>query len=118
MKTFVLALLLASSTLSSLVWAQNTGSISGVVTDPTGAVVQGATITATNQGSNATRAVATNSSGFYSVTNLVPGSYTVSVEKAGFRPVKFANTPLSVAQALSLDAKLSLGAEEQSIEVN
>jgi Carboxypeptidase regulatory-like domain/TonB-dependent Receptor Plug Domain len=112
---FVLVLLLAFS--SSLI-AQNTGSISGVVTDPSGAVVDGASVTVTNVGTNSTRSVTSNSSGFYSVPNLVPGTYTVAVEKSGFRAVKFANTPLTVAQSLSLDAKLSVGAQEQSIEVN
>lgn len=112
---FVLLLLLC---FSCQLWAQNTGSISGVVTDPSGAVVEGAHVTVTNQATNSARTVSSNASGFYSVTNLVPGSYIVAVEKSGFKPVKFANTPLTVAQTLSLDAKLVVGAQEQTIEVS
>ena len=118
MKVSRLLLVLVVFALTCSLWAQNTGSMSGVVTDPSGAVVDGASVTVTNQGTNLTRTVTTNSSGFYSVTNLVPGSYTVMVEKSGFRPVKIANTQLTVAQALALDAKLSVGAQEQTVEVN
>ncbi len=117
MKVLKLVLLLAAFSSYSL-WAQNTGSITGTVTDASGAVVEGAQVTITNQGNNAARTATTNSSGFYSVTNLVPGVYSVTVEKAGFKPVKFANTPLTVAQSLSLDASLAVGAQEQTIEVN
>ena len=118
MKAFSLSLLLALAVMSCPLWAQNTGSISGVVTDSSGAVVDGAQVTVTNQGSNAGRTVTSNSSGYYSVTNLTPGLYAVTVEKSGFKPLKFANTPLTVAQALALDASLSVGASEQTIEVN
>ena len=45
--------------------------------------------------------------GYYTVPNLVPGTYTVEVEKAGFNAVKFENTPLTVAQALVLNAKFT-----------
>ena len=111
-------LLLAVFLLSGSLWAQNTGSISGVVTDSSGAVVSGAQVTITNQGTNLDRVVTTNASGFYSVSNLVPGIYSVTVEKSGFKPVKYSNTALTVAQALSLDASLAVGAQEQTIEVN
>jgi hypothetical protein len=118
MRQLKLAFLLAAFALSCPLWAQNTGSISGTVTDPSGAVIPEATVTVTNQGNNLTRSIATNSSGYYSVTNLVPGTYTVSAEKSGFRPFRFANTPLTVAQALVLNATLSVGTQAQSIEVN
>jgi hypothetical protein len=114
-KLFALLTLLA---FSCQLLAQTTGSISGVVTDPSGALVEGARVTVTNQGVNAARTVNTNSSGYYSVPNLVPGAYSVSVEKSGFSPFKFSNTPLTVAQALVLNATLTVGAQEQTIEVN
>src|SRR6185295_5263962 len=118
MKVSKFFLLLAMIALSCSLFAQNTGSISGVVTDSSGAVVEGAQVTITNQGNNSARVATTNSSGFYSVPNLVPGQYSITVEKSGFKPVKFANTPLTVAQSLSLDASLSVGASEQTVEVN
>jgi hypothetical protein len=116
MKARKLVLFLTVFALSCPLWTQNTGSVSGRVTDASGAVVEGAQVTITNQGNNSARTATTNSSGYYSVTNLVPGGYSVTVEKAGFKPVKFA--PLTVAQSLSLDASLAVGAQEQTIEVN
>src|SRR5689334_5964037 len=102
MKARKLVFFLAVFALSCPLWAQNTGSISGTVTDASGAVVEGAQVTITNQGNNSARIATTNSSGYYSVPNLVPGVYAVTVEKSGFKPLKFANTPLTVAQSLSL----------------
>jgi hypothetical protein len=103
---------------TNALFAQTSGSISGVVTDPSSAFVQGARVTATNQATGAVRDVETNASGYYSLTNLVPGTYTMKVEKQGFRTVNFENTPLSVAQALVLNAKFAVGAVSESIEVN
>ena len=113
-----ISLFIAIVALSQQLYAQNTGSISGVVSDPSGAVVADARVTATNQGNNAVRTVTSNSSGFYSIPNLVPAVYTISVEKAGFSKVKFGNTTLTVAQALVLDATLPVGKEETVVEVN
>ncbi len=118
MKAVKFSLLLVLMMFSIQLLAQNTGSMSGVVTDPSGAVVDSARVTVTNQGTNSARTVTTNASGFYSVPNLVPGVYTVSVEKSGFSPFKFSNTTLTVAQALVLNATLTVGAQEQTIEVN
>ena len=63
-----ISLFIAIVALSQQLYAQTTGSISGVVTDPSGAVVAGATVTVTNEGINAARTVNTNSSGFYSLS--------------------------------------------------
>ena len=113
-----LSLITAVLMLSCQLLAQNTGTLSGVVTDPSGAVIEGAKVTVTNQGNDAVRTTTTNASGFYSVTNLVPALYAISVEKAGFSPVKYDNTPLSVAQALVLDVKLQVGTQTTTVEVN
>src|SRR5580765_6277146 len=104
--------------LTSTLFGQTAGSISGVVSDPSGAVVQGAKVTATNVATAAERTTETNSSGNYSLTNLVPGTYSVSVAKDGFQTVRFDNTPLTVAQALVLNAKFAVGAVQQTVEVN
>ena len=104
--------------LSSWLLAQTTGSISGVVTDPSGAVVTGANVTATNTATNAARGTSSNPSGFYSITNLDPGRYKVVVEKEGFKSVKFDAFELTVAQALTLNAHLALGSLQETVEVN
>jgi len=55
------------------------GSLSGIVTDATGAVVAGATVTATDVGTNASRTIQTDTSGNYTISNLAPGTYSVKV---------------------------------------
>jgi hypothetical protein len=63
MRLLKVSVLLYVFSLSSLLFSQTAGSIAGTVTDPTGAVVQGATVTATNQATNAARSADPNSSG-------------------------------------------------------
>src|ERR1700680_2167017 len=103
---------------SILLRAQTAGSISGTATDPSDAVVEGARVRGTNSATAATRSVTTNSSGFYTVPNLVPGTYTVTVEKQAFTSVRFEDTPLTVAQALVLNAKFTVGSVQESVTVD
>jgi hypothetical protein len=94
-----------------------TGSIAGVVTDPSGAVVQGAEVTAANSATGATRTVATSDSGNYNVTSLVPGIYTVSVEKSGFPKLVFNNVQVSTSLSVPLSAQFKLGTATESVNV-
>jgi iron complex outermembrane recepter protein len=70
--------------LGSPAWAQPTSQITGIVRDATGAAVPGATVTVTSRTTKDTKTVATNAEGRYSV-DVAPGSFTVSVDMAGFR---------------------------------
>src|SRR5689334_7841396 len=73
-------------TLALTVTAQtNVGRISGAVTDTSGAVIPDALVKITNDATGVVRTSNTDDSGFYVVTNLLPGNYTVSVEKQGFK---------------------------------
>ena len=103
---------------SSLLFAQTSGSISGTVTDATGAIVLGAKVTATNQATNAAKSAETNSSGAYSITNLAPGAYRVVMEKSGFKTISFDDTALTVAQSLVLNARIAVGSITEILEVN
>ena len=105
------ALLLASDAQAQ------TASINGAVTDSSGAVVQKAKVTATNTATNIARSVETGTSGIYSLTQLAPGPFEVKVEKGGFRTVKFAALTLTVDQALTLDAKMEIGATSETVTV-
>ena len=67
-------------------FAQTTGTISGAVRDASGAVAPGAKVTATNEGTNLTRAVDADNAGQYIIPQLPVGSYRVRVEKEGFAP--------------------------------
>jgi Carboxypeptidase regulatory-like domain len=95
-----------------------TASIGGTVTDPSGAVVPSAKITAVEVSTGATRSAETDESGIYRITNLNPGVYNIRFEHANFNPFLYSEIPLSVDQVLTLDVKLSLGPERQAIRVS
>src|SRR5215472_11879804 len=104
--------LLAASTLS----AQGTADLVGRVTDPSGAVLPGVSVTAENVGTAATRTEITSETGDY-VFNLLPiGAYTVKIEVAGFRTYTTRIT-LATGDRARVDGQLQVGDINQSIEV-
>ncbi len=114
-RTFlVLFFLLAAP---SWLLAQN-ATLTGTVKDATEAVIPGATITARSIATNNTRTVQTNDAGVYSLPNLAPGLYEVTVEKAGFSPVRYSDLTLTVSQILTLDPQLDVGAVVEVVEVS
>ena len=110
MKLLRRLLLITFFLLPTILLAQ-TGSIAGVVTDSSGAVVPGAQVTATNTGTSASRSIQSSESGAYSIANLPVGSYTVSFEKTGFKPMKFDGVTVSVAQTVPLERPISIGCD-------
>src|SRR5688572_33341185 len=68
-------------------FAQTLGTITGDVKDGSGAIIPGATVTATNTGTNAAREMPSNEAGAYTFSALPPGPYVVKAELAGFRTV-------------------------------
>jgi Carboxypeptidase regulatory-like domain/TonB-dependent Receptor Plug Domain len=114
--TRMLMLLLGIALLPHIVRAQ-TASINGTVTDPSGAVVPGATITVVNEATNATREVQSSESGTYSLSSLTPGKYDVTVAKDGLKTMQFTAVNLTVDQALTLDAKLEISGAAQTVTV-
>jgi hypothetical protein len=97
--------------------AQTAGSIQGTVTDSSGAVVEGATVKVTNLNTNLARTANTNSSGFYSIPNLVPAVYSVTFDKQGFTSVTLNGAALTTAQVLTVNANLKVGSVKEVIEV-
>lgn len=112
------SLLLAALCMPFTAMAQQMGSITGTVTDATGALVQGADVTARNVGTNTAREVHSNANGTYSIVELPAGAYEVTVKKEGFKAFHVASVQLTVAQALTLDAKLETGTVSEEIQVN
>ena len=99
--------------------AQTTsGLITGTVTDSSGAVIPDAQVELTNQATGVQRQAITDSSGHYSVPELQPGVYDVSVSKQGFATEKMANVHLEVNQSEALNFKMSVSASTQTISVN
>jgi hypothetical protein len=113
---FVGMALLAIFSFGSAAQAQETGQITGTVTDPTGAVVPNATVAVKNLGTNAVRTVTSSSSGDYVVTGLQPAQYEVTITAAGFHAYT-ARVEVTVAAKVSADAKLSVTQESTTIEV-
>jgi hypothetical protein len=101
--------LLAQTTVGS-------GSIQGTVTDPSGAVVSGAKVLITNQGTGQTQTVTTNAAGSYTSQALDPGKYKVQVSAKGFSTVDEALT-VEVGNTATANVKMQLGQESQVIEV-
>jgi len=109
--------LLAATLLLATTALAQTASITGTVTDAKDAVVQGASITVKNTATGAERATTSGSTGSYSVTNLVPGPYEVTVTSTGFKVVRISNLVLTVAQVATVNAKLEVGSASESLEI-
>jgi len=93
------------------------GGIIGTVTDPQGAGIAGAKVTVTSTTKGTTQEATTNESGNYSVTHLIPDTYSVKIEAAGFKGYDVASVQVSAEEAPKVDAQLTVGDVTQSVEV-
>ena len=104
--------------LTAAAWAQvPSAEISGSVTDATGGVVAGATVTVTNAATNIQRKLATNSSGVYDAPALPPGSYSLKVSMPGFKTDVRNGIELQVDQVARIDVSLQVGNVSETLEV-
>lgn len=94
-----------------------TGTMLGRITDGSGAVVPGVTVTLTNTGTKLTRVVTTDTDGEYTAPSLPPGRYTIVAEIPGFKSVTMPDVALGVDQRLRMDLKLEVGALTESITI-
>jgi hypothetical protein len=97
--------------------AQQRGSISGKVFDAGGLPLPGATVTVTEQNTGFTRTQVTAETGAYSIPNLEPGSYTVTVEMSGFASIKQADVRLTSGLNIPLDIKMQVAGVQEAITV-
>jgi Carboxypeptidase regulatory-like domain/TonB dependent receptor len=93
------------------------GAISGTITDPAGAVVQGATVTVTNTGTGQITTLTTGSDGSYTARSLHIGTYSVEARSAGFRNTLQTGIQLDVNQVVQVDLKLALGTANEIAQV-
>lgn len=112
-----LLILLALTVPSSLSAQGITGSIAGTVTDPTGAVIGGATVTVRQTETNAVKTITTSEAGTYTITQLQPGHYNVKVEKAGFKSSTQSGITLVIDQTAVINAQLTVGSQQEVVEV-
>jgi hypothetical protein len=98
-------------------WASINGGISGVVTDSSGAVVQGATVTATNTQTGVNTTLQTDSKGFYNFPALQIGTYTVDVQQTGFKTESHTDLVIDTNSAVRSDFTAG-GAIVEKVTVN
>ncbi len=101
--------------VTSNIFAQATGSLSGTVTDQAGAVVQGATVMVKNAATNLTRTVVTNEEGRWTLPVLPVGVYTVNYDKDGFKKAATENIEVEASVPRTIDVKLEIGVSETVI---
>ncbi|HEV2378366.1 MAG TPA: carboxypeptidase regulatory-like domain-containing protein [Terriglobia bacterium] len=113
---FLASVFLAGATNS---WSQlNTTTIGGTVTDSTGAAVPDATVTITNEGTQTPSVMETNSDGNFIAPGLPVGTYTVSVQKAGFQAYRQTGVATHPSQVTSVDAVLTIGSVSTQVHVS
>jgi Carboxypeptidase regulatory-like domain/TonB dependent receptor len=112
---FVLCLLLLF--VPSRLSAQGLSGITGTITDASGAVVPDAKVTVTNNATNVVHTAVTTSQGSYFITDLIPGAYTVKIEKQGFQTAVLHAVNVYVSQTATADATLSTGTASTTVEV-
>src|SRR5712692_5229000 len=114
---FVLALTLAVFATSAAAQTTTTGSIEGLVTDPNGAVVKGATVTATSPNLISPQTATTGDSGRYQISNLPPGKYKITVEGSNFAKFEQGDISVNLGRTASGDAQLQLASASASVTV-
>ena len=93
------------------------GSITGLVTDPSGAVIAGARVTVTNVATNTLTSTISGGNGNYTLLYLTPGRYTVTAEAAGFKKLVRQGIEVRIADRIELDLRLELGATQDTVTV-
>jgi len=107
------------SIFASTVHAQTfRGSIQGTVTDSSGATIPGARIKVFSSGTGLSRTLGTNDQGAYVANELPLGTYSVTVEKQGFRTTTLNGVAVSVGSPARADVKLDAGTVEEVVQVN
>ncbi|HKP86108.1 MAG TPA: TonB-dependent receptor [Blastocatellia bacterium] len=114
----LVSFLVAGSLLSAPAFAQvSTGDLTGRVLDPQGNVVAGATVTAKNNATDLTRTTTTNDEGSYTLTQLPPGTYEITVEAKGFSRALQKDFEVNVGTKPTLNFELKAGGAAETIEV-
>jgi hypothetical protein len=117
-RTLLVSAACAALSFTAAAYGQTTASLTGVVTDPTGAVVPNAAIKVTALSTGTERNAVTDSAGIYVVPSLQPGDYKIVVQSSGFGLYTVPRIQLDVDQKITINAQLSVNSEGQTVEVN
>jgi outer membrane receptor protein involved in Fe transport len=104
--------------VSAAIAQESTGTISGVATDPSGAVVAQAEITVTNVQTRVERNVRSNSDGLFVLTNLAVGNYTLTAKATGFKTFEATQIRLDVNDRLTVPVRFEIGGTNETVSVN
>src|SRR5579872_5453878 len=110
----LLLLLLAPNSFGQ---SSSTGTVNGVVTDPSGAAVSGATVTLVDASTSVSRSTTANDEGQYIFGNVPPGSYTLSATRTGFRATKIMSQDVKVNVTSTVNIRMEVGSVTETIEV-
>ena len=115
----VFATLVTLLALSNPLLAQRAdrGVITGIVTDPTGSAIAGATVKIRNDGTGVETPLTTNGAGAYTTPSLVLGTYSITVDHQGFKTARSTGIELLGAETIRKDISLAVGSTTESIEV-
>ena len=116
--TLCWVLIACASVWSPKADAQYRTSIQGTVTDPSGAVVPGATVTLTNNETNQSKQATTSSAGVFAFNSLLPSTYTLTVEKSGFQKQVLDHVQVIAEQANAVNVELQVGEASQTVTVS
>ena len=97
--------------------SSSTGSLSGTVTDPKGAVVAGATVTVKNAATNQEFSTQTNNNGAYSIPTLSSGVYTATIAATGFKQAAVTDIKIDVGKASTINVELEIGSASETVTV-
>ena len=112
-----LAIALLVVLAASSAFAQNAGSLRGVVTDQQGAVLPGATVVLTSEATKATRQAVTDAKGGYFFAALLPGNYSITIELSGFKTHTTKGVHISPNDTRGYDVTMEIGGQSEKIEV-
>src|SRR5579872_4814427 len=116
-RVFLFGLVVAILMATPVMAQSATGTLTGQVTDQQGAVIANAEIRMVNPATNSTTTGQTNEVGRYTIPNVQPGTYDVTVAKTGFTSTKLSAQKVDVGQVLTLNVTLQVGSTTTTVEV-
>jgi hypothetical protein len=117
LKVMLTAMIVVSTVVSPSLWAAASGSLSGTIKDPSGAVIAGATVTLTNTALRSEFKATSDEQGFYSFPTLPVGHYDMCVEATGFKTEKKNDVKVDTDESLKLDMVIQLGEQSETVLV-
>jgi hypothetical protein len=114
---FLFAICIAPGIMWGQAAGEGYGTITGRITDPSGAAVPGATVTIRDVSTNITRTVVTNGTGLYVFSDVKPATYNLTVTKSGFQKAVVSGQAVIVGLSRNVDVRLSVGSTTQTVQV-